>query len=52
MYIGMPIVTLYENVKPSEAASGKVGLASGMAIRCTAGTAIYDAAPHNTANST
>ena len=46
----MPIVTLYENVKPSDAANGSVGLASGMASRCTAGTAMYEAAAHSTAN--
>jgi hypothetical protein len=37
-------VTLYENVKPNEAASGRVGLASGIGRRWTAGTAMYDAA--------
>ena len=39
-------MTLYVNVRPSEAANGKVGLASGMAIRCTAGTA-KEAALHS-----
>jgi hypothetical protein len=33
-------VTLWEDVRPSDAARGKVGLASGMASRCTAGTAM------------
>jgi hypothetical protein len=33
IYRGIPMVTLYENVKPSDAASGKVGLASGIARR-------------------
>ena len=46
------MVTLYEKVRPSEAASGSVGLASGIARRCTAGTAMYDAAPQSTANRT
>src|SRR3954470_6800503 len=48
----MPTVTLYENVRPSEAARGSVGLASGMASRWTAGTAMYEAAPHRTEKST
>src|ERR1700737_204888 len=48
----MPNVTLYEKVKPRDAASGSVGLASGIAIRWTAGTAIYDAAPQRTINRT
>src|SRR6516225_2124497 len=38
IYTGMPTVTLYENVSPSEAASGSVGLASGIARRWIAGT--------------
>jgi hypothetical protein len=33
MYMGIPIVTLYEKVKPSEAATGSVGPASGIASR-------------------
>ena len=33
-------VTFQVNVSPSDAARGSVGLASGMAIRCTAGTAM------------
>jgi hypothetical protein len=39
MHTGIPIVTLYENVGPGDAASGKVGLATGTARRYTAGTA-------------
>jgi hypothetical protein len=40
IYSGIPIVTLYENVKPNDAANGSVGLASGIASRWSAGTAI------------
>src|SRR5262249_35400480 len=50
MYTGMPIVTLYEKRRPSDAASGKGGVASGIASRWTAGTAMYDAAAQSTAN--
>ena len=46
------MVTLKEKVRPSEAASGSVGLASGIASRWTAGTAMYDAAPQRTENRT
>jgi len=49
---GIPIVTLDEKARPKEAASGSVGLASGIAIRCTAGTAMYDAAAQRTENRT
>ena len=48
----MPTVTLNEKVNPSEAASGGVELASGIARRWTAGTAMDDAAAHKTENST
>ena len=43
------VVTLYV-INPNDAAKGKVGLASGIARRCTAGTAMYDAAAQRTAN--
>ena len=33
MYTGIPTVTLYEKVTPSDAANGRVGLASGIASR-------------------
>jgi hypothetical protein len=48
----MPIVTLYEKVRPKDAARGRVGLASGIASRWIAGTAMYGADPHRTAKRT
>lgn len=51
-YKGMPSVTLYEKVSPSDEAKGRVGLASGIASLWMAGTAIYEAAAQSTAKRT
>ena len=48
MDIGIPMVTLNKKVRPSGAARGGVGIASGIASRWSAGTAIYDAATRRT----
>ena len=51
IYTGIPIVTLYEKRQAQRGSQrqGRAGLED-RAKRCTAGTAMYDAAPQSTAN--